>query len=206
MLWRQIYERWLMPDQPGLRQFLLAIIAWLLPLMCLHSSEGTDPRVLILSIGIGCGLGLAWTLTTGWRWLRQAPMSTLVVLLACFAAASNLELMPRWDALLCARRAQSALAFYLQAGPGVDHAGPPPYATGIGEGRSQVVSDAQGRVLGAYTRDPIMRWSPMGFRPGCYVLVRSDGTAMLLRDAAALEGALAQLRSAPGRDAGAAAP
>jgi len=189
-MWRLTYERWLMPDRPGLRQFLLVLVVWLLPLLCLRSSDGTDPHVLAWSVGLGAGLGLAWALTTGGRWIQRAPLSTVVVFLCCAAAAYNIALMPRWDALLRALRAEEALNVFLEQDP--QHQAPPPYATGQGSGQAALIVDARHTVLGAYTRDPILRWTPLGFRPACYVVVRVSGQPTVVRT----PGDLAQLLTA----------
>jgi len=195
-MWRIAYDRWLMPDQPGLRQLLIVLVLWLLPLLCLRTSDGTDPHLLVWSVGLGAGLGLAWALTTGGRWLGRAPISTVVVFLCCLGAAANLVLMPRWDALLRALHAEEALILYLeQSDPA--HQVPPPYATGQGAGLAELITDAHQAVLGAYTRDPILRWTPWGFRPACYVVVRASGQPTVVRNAADLATLLATIRPVP---------
>lgn len=190
------WERWLLPDRPGLRQFLLAALALLLPLVWLQPVEGTDPRALIASVAIGCGLGLGWSIACGWRWLRAAPLSSLMVLLTCFASLVNLSLVPRWDALVRVRRAKESADFYLQRRTidGVATA-PPTYATGDGE-HPFLVDERHGRLACLYTDTPILRWSVRGLVPACYLLVYPDGSDQVLRTQAELEHAVQRQEAA----------
>jgi hypothetical protein len=191
-MWRPAYDRWLMPERPGSRQFLIALAAWTLPLLCLHSNEGSNAEALMVSITVGCGLGLAWTVATGWRWLRAAPVSAVVVLLACFASAANLELMPRWDTLVRARRAMSTLEAYVQERAAGRVADRPSYETGSGRALCTERDDATGHLLYAWTPEPILRWTPFGFRPSCYVVVRADLSGVVVKNGAELERSLSR--------------
>src|SRR3954469_9324378 len=143
-MWRAAYDRWLMPEQPGMRQFLIAVVAWLLPLAFLHTSEGSNVNALAVSITVGCGVGIAWSVSTGARWLRAAPVSAVIVLLACFASAANLELVPRWDTLVLAQRAKSAMEFYVDDRLSGRRSDPPTYGTGVGRVACAVEEDAAG--------------------------------------------------------------
>jgi hypothetical protein len=169
-----------------MRQFLIAVVAWLLPLAFLHSSEGSNLPALAVSITIGCGLGLAWLLANGARWFTAAPVSAAIVLLACFASAANLELVPRWDALVLARRAMSSMEFYVQDRREHRDAAAPTYNAGAGRVACQLDEDAAGALRDVFTPEPIRRWTPIGFRASCFVLVRADGTAEIARNAADL--------------------
>jgi hypothetical protein len=191
------WERWLLPDRPGSRQFVIALGAWLLPLIFLRSDEGTDPRVLIISLAIGCGLGLGWSAAAGWRWLRQAPCTTLMVLAACFASAANLELVPRWDALVRAHHAADSGAFYIQRRTADGSAEVPRYATGLDRRPFIIDQDAGGRLRCLYTGEPILRWSVAGWHPACFVVVLADGTSLLERTHEDLERAVAERTGAP---------
>ncbi len=191
------WERWLLPDRPGSRQFIIAVVAWLLPLAFLHTSEGTDPRALIASVVIGCGLGLGWLAAAGWRWLRTAPVTTCIVLLTCFASAANLELVPRWDALVRARHAADAGEFYLQQRTLGGSAELPTYGTGIGRRSFSLDQDGAGGMRCLYTSEPIMRWSVRGWRPACFVVVLKDGTSLVVRTRDRLEETVLARTGAP---------
>jgi hypothetical protein len=196
-MWRAAYDRWLMPERPGLRQFLIAVVAWLLPLAFLHTDEGSNANALAVSITVGCGLGIAWSVSTGARWLRAAPVSAAIVLLACFASAANVELVPRWDTLVLAQRAKSAMEFYVNDRLAGRHPEAPTYSTCLGRAACAVDADASGKLRYLWTPEPIQRWSPVGFRPSCYVLVRADGGAEIARDAADLARARAAASAVP---------
>ncbi len=188
-----LYERWLMPERPGMRQFLIAVVAWLSPLAFLSAASGDNPRALIASVVVGCGLGLGWCLATGWRWLQAAPVSTVVVLATCFASASNLEMVPRWDAAVLAHRAITAALFYIEART-IDGSAPAPsYSTGEGTSLFTVREDAAGRLVCLFTSEPIRRWSVRGWRDACYVLVLADSSRSVLHSRADLDHALAPL-------------
>jgi len=51
-------------------------------------------------------------------------------------------------------------------------------------------------VLAAYTRDPILRWTPWGFRPACYVVVRASGQPTVVRNPTDLASLLTAIRPA----------
>jgi len=187
------WQRLLLPDRPGLPQFLLGLIALLLPLVGLHDRRGIDPFALVLSVSLGCALGVSWLWLLGRTWMKHAPVNALCVYAMCFASLIHLDVMPRWDALVRAQSAMDYLENYLadrNAGRPVDLR---PYDTGNGQARFTIRTGADGRPVLLYTpeSDPIMRWTPIGWRPGCYVVVKSDGTGQVLRNSEALDAALA---------------
>jgi hypothetical protein len=191
------WERWLLPDRPGSRQFVIALVALLLPLPFLRANEGTDPWVLMVSLVCGCGLGAGWLLAAGWRWLRLSPATTVMVLLTCFASAGNLELIPRWDALVRAHHAADSGAFYLQQRAADGAAEVPRYATGLDRRPFTLDQDANGRLRCLYTGEPILRWSVRGWHPACFVVVLADGTSLLVRTHEELERAIADHAGPP---------
>ncbi len=188
------YERWLLPERPGLRQLGIGIVALLLPLGCLLDGDGTNVYALVLSITVGCGLGIAWAWLCGWQWLRVAPVSAVFVFATCFASLANIELMPRWDVLVRAHRAMSDLQFYVHARLEGRDAELRSYNTGPGRALFVAVSDpASGRLRYVCTGEPIQRWTPVGYRPSCYVLVRADGSGQVLKNASEFAAARAAI-------------
>ncbi len=187
------WQRLLLPERPGLPQFLLGLCALLLPLVGLHDRHGIDPLALVLSVSLGCALGASWLVLLGRTWMRLAPVNAVCVYAMCFASLVHLDVMPRWDALVRAQSAMDLLQAYVAdraAGHAVELR---PYDTGNGQARFTVRTDAAGRPTLLYTppSDPIMRWTPIGWRPGCFVVVKSDGSGQVLRNAEALDAALA---------------
>ncbi|MBA2482798.1 MAG: hypothetical protein H0V44_19205 [Planctomycetes bacterium] len=184
-----LHERWLLPERPGMRQFLIALAALLLPIASLLHSEGTHVASLVASITIGCGLGIAWMALTGWQWLKLAPVNSVCVFLTCFGSLGNLELMPRWDVALRAREALSDLQFYARERGQGRTAELRDYDTGPAKARfREITRPADGRLITAFTGDPIQRWSPFGFKPSCYVMIRADGTWSVVKNRDELNG------------------
>jgi hypothetical protein len=191
----RMHERWLLPERPGMRQFIIALFALLLPIASLLRSEGTNVTALVASITIGCGLGIAWMWLAGWQWLKVAPVNAVCVFLTCFASLANLELMPRWDVALRAREALNDLQFYARERGQGHQVELRDYDTGPAKARFREINRRDdGRLLTAYTGDPIQRWTPFGFRPSCYVLIRGDGTWSVVRKKAELDGLIERER------------
>lgn len=187
------WQRLLLPEHPGLPQFLFGLIALLLPMLGLHNEHGIDPRQLVLSVSIGCALGVSWTWLLGRAWWRKAPINTVCVLAMCFGTLVNLDVMPRWDALVRAQVAMDFLRSYVADRAAGREVPMRAYDTGDGQARFVVRTGADGRLLAIYTpeSDPIMRWTPIGWRPGCFVVMRGDGNGQVLRNPEALNDALA---------------
>ncbi len=174
------WQRWLLPDRPGLRQALLGIVALLLPLLCIGGGVRWYVPALIASLTIGCGLALAWTALTGWQWLRLAPATTLCVLGLHGACLINLELLPRWEVLLRAQAAKRDLAFWWQHRADTPALPMPTYDTGRAALAFNEVADPASRIV-AYTPVALQRWSILGERESCWVALTRDGNGELLR-------------------------
>ncbi len=190
-----IQERWLLPERPGMRQFVIVLGALLLPIACLMSSEAISVPALVISITIGCGLGIAWTALTGWQWLKRAPVNSLCVFVTAFGSLANLELMPRWEVAVRARNTLGYLQHYAQTRSEGRTIELSDYDTGPVKARFRQVDREDGKLLAVYTASPLQRWTPFGFRPGCYVLVRGDGTWQVVKTEKELEAVLEQAKA-----------
>lgn len=166
-------QRWLLPERPGLRQFSLALLAFLLPLAGVPSGREGLALLLALSLTFGAGLALAWLLLRARPWFALRPGMAVVVLLMGFASLLNLDLLPRWETALRA----AALARALE-GWSASPADPlPEYHTG--ERYAACVSGPE--PWAASTPVPLRRWTPWGWRDACLLRLRRDGTVELHR-------------------------
>jgi len=183
MIATAIWQLWIVPDRPGLRQLLLVIIAVITPIPVAFAGAQWWLPVLVGSVTLGVGLGLVWLLLCGWPWLRRAPLSSLAVLSLAFGSAINLDLLPRVEVLLRAQAATREADWWwsqTKAGVPLD---PPVYDAG--DRLLPFTLPATGAVV-AYTAEPLRRWSWRGPRNSAYVLLRRDGERKVVKTASDL--------------------
>ncbi len=183
------WQEWLIPGRPGLRQFLLAAGALLLPTPALLLGPEWMLPAMVSTITIGGGLGIGWALTVGPAWLRRAPASAVGVFALALACLAHLQLMPYWNLVLRAQALRSDFSAWLAAGG--DRQNEPTYD--CGPYRSLLQIERAGAAVTAHTPEPLHRWTPFGWRGHWYLLLRvRDGvtTARTFPTAEALDRAL----------------
>ncbi len=184
-----IWQLWIVPDRPGLRQLLLAIIAVITPIPVAFAGAHWWLPALVGSVTLGVGLGLVWLLVCGWTWLRRAPMSGAAVLVLAFGSAINLDLLPRVEVLMRAQAAaRDADWWWNQTKVGVT-LDPPVYDAG--DRLLPFTLPATGAVV-AYTAEPLRRWSWRGPRDSAYVILHRDGVRKVVKTAADVQAELAR--------------
>jgi len=184
------WQKWLLPEQPGLRQFAIGALAILLPLPALLFGPERVIPAMAVGITLGVGLGLGWAVLYGRTWFARAPISALGVFAITFGCLLHVAVMPRWELLLRLKLARQQLAWYQlgrEAGSVVE---PPRYQRGEDEQRFAVVPGAKGREVAAYTPLPLRRWSPFGWSGNCWLLLRADGEIETLWSRAELAAAM----------------
>jgi len=184
------WQKWLLPEVPGLRQFAIGAVAFLLPLPALLLGPEQVIPAMAVGITLGVGLGLGWAVLYARTWFRRAPISALGVFAITFGGLLHVAVMPRWELLLRIQDASRQLDYYQlgrEAGLAAD---PPRYRRGEDEQRFAVVPDATGRAVAAYTPLPLRRWTPFGWRDNCWLLLRANGAVETVWSAAELTSAI----------------
>jgi hypothetical protein len=162
---------WILPRRPDILAFLRGASLVLLPIACMAFGPTVFIPAMIIAVGVGVGTALAWTVLAGRRWWSSAALSTILVIGVHAATAVNLWLVPRFDVLFRAHAIAETATAWVQAGAVGD---PPTYDTGQGRGRWNRAPD------GIVSSDPLLRWTPFGWRPSCLLHVGTDGTAKIL--------------------------
>lgn len=193
------WQYWLLPDTPRLSHFLVGAAALLLPVAA--ALFGADS--ILLAMGgasvVGGGLGLGWLLACGPRWLHRAPVRAIVVLAMSLGCLGHLAVMPRWEALIRANTAIAEARAWVAEDPEQRASLPPNYDSGTGPVRfAEVVPPQSGtQAIVLHTPQPLTRWSAFGRVESCFIVVRRDGTAQVLRTAAERDALLAGQAPAP---------
>jgi hypothetical protein len=186
------WQLWLLPPRPGYTHFLLVAACLVLPVAAMGLGSDRIIPAMAVSAVVGGGLGVGWLLACGKSWLRQAPVTSLCVLIIGLGCLGHLYIMPRWEVMLRVQAAREDLRFYLE-GLRVGRAMPvPTYDAGPSRQRFRLLDPgAVGSAVIAYTPEPLQRWTPFGTRDSCYVVLRGDGEVRMVRDRAELDRALA---------------
>lgn len=187
------WHRWLLAERPHLSHFLVGAMALLLPAAAgIFGPEGILPAMGIAAV-IGGGLGLGWTLACGPRWLRQAPVMAIGVLTMSLACLGHLAVMPRWEVLLRANAAIADGRAWIQDSPENRPTLPPTYASGDGLVRFSLGDPANEtpQAIALYTPHALTRWSAFGRVESCFIVIRRDGSAQVLRTIADRDAVLA---------------
>lgn len=193
------WHRWLLAERPRLSHFLVGALALLLP----AAAGIAGPDVILPAMGIaaiiGGGLGLGWTLACGLRWLRVAPVMTIGVLSMSLACFGHLAVMPRWEVLLRANTAIADARAWVQDNPENRPTLPPTYASGDGSVRFSAGNPAndEPQAIALFTPQALTRWSPFGRVESCFIVIRRDGSAQVLRTVADRDAVLAGQAIAP---------
>jgi hypothetical protein len=187
------WQHWLLPETPRLSHFLVGAAALLLPVAAgIVGPDGVLPAMGAASV-IGGGLGLGWLLACGPRWLRRAPVPAAMVLAMSLGCLGHLAVMPRWEVLLRANAAIAEARTWIAGPPEERTTLPPLYDTGDGPVRFTEVASPRpgGDAIVLYTPQALTRWSAFGRVESCYIVVRRDGTAQVLRTGAERDALLA---------------
>jgi hypothetical protein len=190
---------WLLPETPRLSHFLVGAGSLLLPVAAgILGPDGILPAMGVASV-IGGGLGLGWLLACGPRWLHRTPVRALGVLTMALGCLGHLAVMPRWEVLLRANAAIAEARTWLANPPEERTTLPPLYDSGNGPVRfaeTTPTRDGKDAVV-LYTPQALTRWSALGRVESCYIVVRRDGTAQVLRTGAERDALLAGQPLAP---------
>lgn len=187
------WHRWLLAERPRLSHFLVGATALLLPAVAgIFGPQGILPAMSVAAV-IGGGLGLGWLLACGPRWLRQAPVMAIGVLTMALACLGHLAVMPRWEVLLRANVAIADARAWIRDNPENRPVLPPTYASGEGPVRFSVgdAADDAPQAIALYTPQALTRWSAFGRVESCFIVVRRDGSAQVLRTIADRDAVLA---------------
>lgn len=191
------WQQWLLPERPRLSHFLVGATALLLPAGAgIIGPEGILPAMGVAAI-IGGGLGIGWTLACGWQWLRVAPVMTVGVLTMSLACLGHLLVMPRWEVLLRANDAIAEARSWVQDSPENRTSLPPTYDSGDGPVRFAITNSDAARAVVLFTPLALTRWSPLGRVDSCFIVVRRDGSAQVLRTSAERDAVLASEHLVP---------
>ena len=193
------WQRWLLSEVPRLSHFLVGAGALLLPAAAgIFGPDGILPAMSVAAV-VGGGLGLGWMLACGPRWLRRAPVMAIGVLTMSLACLGHLAVMPRWEVLLRANTAIAEARAWLQDSPENRPTLPPTYASGDGPIRFSLGDPAKDgpQAIALFTPQALTRWSPFGRVESCFIVIRRDGSAQVLRTVADRDAVLAGHASAP---------
>ena len=193
------WQRWLLAERPRLSHFLIGALALLLPAAAGIAGPGMILPAMGMAAIVGGGLGLGWTLACGIRWLRLAPVMTIGVLSMSLACLGHLAVMPRWEVLLRANAAIAEARSWVQDHPDNRTTLPPSYASGDGPVRFSPGNPANDtpQAIALYTPQALTRWSPFGRVESCFIVIRRDGSAQVLRTVADRDAVLAGQALAP---------
>ncbi len=175
------WQRWLLAERPGMLHFLLGALCLVLPAAA--RGLGTDwiiPAMAVAAV-VGGGLGVGWLLACGLRWFRAAPVTTLCVFAMTLGCLGHLYIMPRWETLLRVHAAVIDAEHYLVVVHGGDEAAVPTYDAGTSHPRFRLIERPGDDGIAMYTPEALQRWTPLGYRDSCYLVVHRDGTPKVLR-------------------------
>src|SRR5688572_15061583 len=187
------WHRWLLAERPRLSHFLVGATALLLPAAAgIFGPQGILPAMSVAAV-IGGGLGLGWLLACGPRWLHRAPVMAIGVLTMALACLGHLAVMPRWEVLLRANVAIADARAWIRDNPENRPVLPPTYASGEGPVRFSVgdTTDDSPQAIALYTPQALTRWSAFGRVESCFIVIRRDGSAQVLRTIADRDAVLA---------------
>lgn len=193
------WQQWLLAERPRLSHFLVGATALLLPAAAgIFGPHGILPAMSIAAV-VGGGLGVGWLLACSPRWLQRAPVMTIGVLTMALGCLGHLAVMPRWEVLLRANAAIADARTWLQSEPSERADLPPLYASGDGPIRFVTIPGSSVTDLrsGLMTPRALTRWSAFGRVDSCFIIVRLDGSAQVLRTLAERDAALAPLPVQP---------
>lgn len=167
------WQRWFLPERPGVRQFALGAAAMLLPVPAVLLGPYQVIPAMAVGITVGVGLGLGWLVLFAVPWLRRAPIAALGVFAVCFGCLIHVEVLPRWEMLLRLQATKGEMQRW-----GIEHeAGLPTPLPDYrrGEDRPRCAAGRPGTSVIAYTPMPLQRWSPFGWRDNAYLVLRAKG-------------------------------
>jgi hypothetical protein len=184
------WQRWLLPDRPGMPHFLFGAVFLVLPAAARGLGTAAIIPAMAVAAILGGGLGLGWLLACGVRWLRAAPVTSLCVFAMSLGCLGHLYIMPRWEVMLRAHAAAQDAERYLMAVRGGAEAAVPTYDAGPNHPRFRLVERPADDGVALYTPEPLQRWTPFGYRDSCWLAVRRDGSAKMLKTAELLRAEL----------------
>lgn len=193
------WQQWLLAERPRLSHFLVGATALLLPAAAgIVGPDSILPAMGIAAV-VGGGLGVGWLLACGPRWVQRAPVMGIGVLTMALGCLGHLAVMPRWEVLLRANAAIADARTWLQSAPTERAELPPQYDSGDGPVRFAPIAATtpSGPVNGLMTPRALTRWSAFGRVESCFIIVRLDGSAQVLRTVAERDAALAPLPVQP---------
>lgn len=187
------WQRWLVPDRPGIRQFALVAVALGAPLPAVMIGPEWVMPALAGGIILGLGLGVGWGALYARTWLRAAPVTTLTIFACALLCLLHVEVLPRWDLLLRLRQAQADFARYATEVASIPDTPLPIYV----RGPDQVRAAAGDARVAAWTHVPLRRWSPFGWQDRVWLVQPRQGDTVICWNRAELDQALGRGQPLP---------
>jgi len=180
------WQLWLVPDRPGIRQFVLVALALAAPLPAVMIGPDWVLPALAGGIILGLGLGVGWSVLYARQWLRAAPVTTVVVFALAALCLLHVEILPRWELLLRLQQARQEFTSYAVVAASAPETPPPRYA----RGPDQVIAARGENGILVWTHVPLRRWSPWGWLDRAWLVQPHQGEAIICWNRTELERAL----------------
>lgn len=179
------WQRWLLPERPGVRQFALGALALLLPVPAVLLGPDQVMPAMAAGITMGVGLGLGWLVLFASPWLRAAPIAALGVFAVCFGCLFHVAVLPRWELLLRVQSTKRSLERWGLERAAGSLAPPPSYRRG--EDRPLCIAGPPGSGVIVYTPMPLQRWSLFGWKDNASLALRGTGEVVTVWTPAELD-------------------
>lgn len=171
------WQSWLVPDRPGLRQFVIVAFALLAPVPAVLLGPEMVLPALAAGLTVGLGFGIGWAFLYGGTWFRQSPLNTIAIFACAAACLLHLEVLPRWDVILRVGPARDEFTRFT-----VDYATNqgtplPHYQRGPEQQRAE--PGPTERVL-IWTALPLRRWTLTGWQDRVWIVAPKKGEVVII--------------------------
>lgn len=180
------WQLWLVPDRPGIRQFILVALALAAPLPAVMIGPDWVLPALAGGIILGLGLGVGWGVLYARVWLRAAPVTTVVIFALAALCLLHVEVLPRWEFLLRLQQTRQEFTSYAVEAANAPDTPPPRYA----RGPDHVIAARGEHGVLAWTHVPLRRWSPWGWLERAWIVQPEQGVPIICWTRAELDKAL----------------
>lgn len=169
------WQRWLVPDRPGIRQFVLMALALIAPLPAVMIGPDWVVPALAVGITLGLGLGLGWGVLYARTWFRAAPVTTLVIFACSALCLLHVEVIPRWDLLLRLQHGRHEFRRFAIEVASIPTTPLPIYM----RGPDQVRAVRGEHDIVVWTHVPLRRWTPFGWKERAWLVQPVDGDTII---------------------------